>query len=165
MDAVRPAPPGPRPTTPAGPPNPAAAGTTPASAPAPEPSPGAAPTASPRALAPLAENVAESTAACLVAMVQGNVLALSMAHWAVASQTGVLAGMATSAALLATRAPSRARVALTLGVATSAADAFVHPGGFGIPGAEAVATGAVAAGLSWIAGALLARRGRGTTGG
>jgi len=165
VDPVRPAPLGPRPTTPAGPPHPAAAGTRPDSAPAPEPSPGAAPTASPRALAPLAENVAESTAACLVAMVQGNVLALSMAHWAVAAQTGVVAGMATSAALLATRAPSRARVALTLGVATSAVDAFVHPGGFGIPLAEAVATGAVAAGLSWIAGAVPARRGRGTTGG
>jgi hypothetical protein len=98
-------------------------------------------------------------------MVQGNVLALSMTHWAAASQTGVLAGMAASAALLATRTASRVRVALTLGVTTTAVDALVHPGGFGIPGAEAVATGAVAAGLSWVAGALLARRGRGTIGG
>ena len=43
-------------------------------------------------LTPIFENVAESTTACLITMVQGNLLALTVSHWLIASQTGVVAG-------------------------------------------------------------------------
>lgn len=98
---------------------------------------------------PLVENIAESTVACLITMVQGNLLALSLSHWWVASQTGVLAGSLTTAALLFARVEKPWLVSTLLGVATAAVDFFVHPGMFGPFFLEALATGLGAAGLSY----------------
>lgn len=94
---------------------------------------------------PFLEQYAEATAACLFAMVQGNLLALTWGHWLIASRTGALAAVATSAALALTRVERRWAVALLLGLGTTAADALVHVGGFGPFLLEAVVTGAVAA--------------------
>ncbi|MGE0623806.1 MAG: hypothetical protein AB7I04_08690 [Pseudomonadales bacterium] len=51
-----------------------------------------------RIVEPFLENAAEATTACLLAMVQGNLLAISLGHWLIASQTGLAAGAATAAA-------------------------------------------------------------------
>ena len=93
---------------------------------------------------PFAEQFSEATAACLLAMVQGNPFALTGAHWLVASRTGALAALATSAALALARTDRRATVALLLGLGTTAADALVHVGGFGPFLFEAIVTGATA---------------------
>lgn len=105
---------------------------------------------------PLVENVGESTAACLLAMVQGNLLILSASHWAVASQTGIIAGLAATAALVVSGAKRRGVVAILLGAVTAVVDYFVHPGMLGPEGVEALVTGAVAALLSYGVGTLLA---------
>ena len=99
---------------------------------------------------PLAENMAEATAACLVAMVQGNLLALTLSHWLIASQTGILAGIATMFAVLVTRPKSPWVISALLGVATTFVDFFVHPGMFGPIFLEAIVTGLGAAVLCLI---------------
>ena len=98
---------------------------------------------------PFVENVAEATTACLVAMVQGNLLVLSLSHWLIASQTGILAGAATTAAIVATRATRPWVISTLLGVLTSVVDYFMHPGMIGPFFLEAILTGAGAAVLSY----------------
>lgn len=97
---------------------------------------------------PFAEQFSEATAACLLAMVQGNLLALTWSHWLIASRTGALAALATSAALALARSERRATVALLLGLGTTAADALVHVGSYGPFLFEAVVTGTAASALS-----------------
>lgn len=94
------------------------------------------------------ERYAESTAACLLTMLQGDPLASTFNHWLVASETGAAAGVLSTAALAATRAEQRGPVALSLAAVTAAVDLAVHPGGFGPFFLEAVVTGAAAGGLS-----------------
>jgi hypothetical protein len=110
-----------------------------------------------RKLAPFIENMSEATAACLVAMVQGNLLAITLGHWLVASQTGILAGMIAGSVLLVWKTGKTWIVAATLGIATAAVDFFVHPGGFGPIFFEAAVTGLAAAILSLLIGTLLKR--------
>ncbi len=107
-----------------------------------------------------AENIAEAGVACLVTMVQGNVLALGLSHWIIASQTGLVAGTAAAAAITVIRIQNRWVIAAVLGVLTFAVDYFMHPGMFGGAATEAIVTGIGAAVLSWIVGTLLARRRR-----
>jgi len=102
--------------------------------------------------APLVEYVAESTTACLVTMVQGNLLALTFSHLLIASQTGIVAGTITSVALFLGRNSKRWVVSLALGTATAIVDYFVHPGMFGPVALEAVVTGVAAAVLSYLVG-------------
>jgi len=93
-------------------------------------------------LAPYVENICESGISCLLTMVQGNVLALTMSHWLVASQTGLLAGAIVGTTVIAAKLRQPWVVALVLGVATTAVDAFVHPANFGLGSlTEAVVTG------------------------
>lgn len=92
--------------------------------------------------------MAESTTACLIAMVQGNVFALGIGHWIVASQTGLAAGVLATAALYLSGGRGRWVVAGVLAVATAGVDYLVHPGGFGPVAFEAVVTGLVAGALS-----------------
>jgi hypothetical protein len=42
---------------------------------------------------PFFENVGESAAACLITMVQGNLLVFGVGHWIIASQAGIAAGV------------------------------------------------------------------------
>jgi hypothetical protein len=108
-------------------------------------------------LAPFAENIAESGAACLVTMVQGNLLLLGLSHWITASQTGLLAGGAAAAAITLTNIQNRLIMSILLGVITGFVDYFVHEGMFGEGATEAIVTGAGAAVLSYLVGTMLAR--------
>ena len=95
------------------------------------------------------ENCSEATAACLVTMVQGNLLTLSLSHWLIASETGLISGTITSAAVLITRASQPWIISSLLGAITFVVDYFVHPGMFGPLFAEALVTGLGAAVLSY----------------
>jgi hypothetical protein len=85
-------------------------------------------------------------------MSQGNILAFTLTHWAIASQTGVIAGIAASAALLLTRTDNRWVIAIVLGIVTATVDWFIHPGMFGTAVTEAIVTGVGAAVLSYVVG-------------
>ena len=100
----------------------------------------------------IVEYIAESSTACLVTMVQGNMLALTVSHLAIASQTGVLAGVLTATGLIITKTDKRWVVSLVLGIATAVVDYFVHPGMFGPAAFEAVVTGVAAGILSYLVG-------------
>ena len=106
-------------------------------------------------IAPFVEYFAESTTACLVTMVQGNVLALTMTHLLIASQTGLIAGATTAVGIYLARTSRRWMISIMLGVATGIVDFFVHPGMFGAVATEAVVTGLGAAVLSYLAGTIV----------
>jgi hypothetical protein len=109
-------------------------------------------------LAPYAENICESGIACLLTMVQGNVLALGVSHWIVASQTGLLAGAIVGTTVLAANLRRPWVVSLVLGVVTTIVDSVVHPATFGAASlGEAVVTGVGAFVLSLVASSLLRR--------
>ena len=110
-------------------------------------------------LGTFAENIAESGAACLITMVQGNVLAMGVSHWIIASQTGLFAGAASVAALSVTRTNNRWVVAGVLGAVTAVVDYFMHPGMFGSAATEAIVTGIAAAALSLTAHTVARRLG------
>jgi len=95
---------------------------------------------------PLLENVSESATACLITMVQGNVLALGLGHWIIASQTGLAAGFFATIALYASKGRGRWVVAGVLAVFTAGFDFLIHDSGFGSAVTEAIVTG-VGAGL------------------
>ena len=103
-----------------------------------------------RTVRPFVENVAEATTACIVTMVQGNLMALTLSHWLIASQTGVVAGSVTSAAILMARISRPWVVSAILGATTAVVDFFMHPGSFGPLAAEAIVTGLGAALLSYL---------------
>jgi hypothetical protein len=104
---------------------------------------------------PLLENISEATVACLVTMVQGNVLAIGVSHLIIASQTGLTAGTAATIAVLLAKPHKRGFIALILGVITTVADYLIHPGMFGTVFTEAIVTGAGAALLSYGVGKLI----------
>ncbi len=106
-------------------------------------------------LAPYVEYFSESTAACLLTMVQGNVLALGLSHLLVASQTGIAAGAIAYVAILFAKTGKQWIVSVILGLATGLADFFVHPGMFGTAVTEAVVTGTGAATLSFLVGSAI----------
>jgi hypothetical protein len=103
------------------------------------------------------EYVAESSTACLVTMVQGNMLALTVSHLVIASQTGVIAGVLAATGLIIAKTDKRWIVSLVLGIATAVVDYFVHPGMFGPVAAEAIVTGVAAGVLSYLVGILIRR--------
>lgn len=103
-----------------------------------------------RKITPFVEYVSESTAACLVTMAQGNLLALTASHLLVASQTGLIAGSIAAVGLFVAKARNRWLIAAGLGVTTAAVDFYVHPGMFGSVATEAVVTGLAAAVLSFL---------------
>ena len=110
---------------------------------------------------PFVENIAEATTACLITMVQGNVLALGLSHWLVASQTGIAAGSITAATILLSKTDKRWMISLLLGVITATVDYFIHPGMFGTVATEAIVTGVGAAILSYAVSTFISRyRGR-----
>lgn len=104
---------------------------------------------------PFVENIAEATTACLITMVQGNVLALGLGHWLVASQTGIAAGSITAAAILLSKTDKRWLISLLLGLITAVVDYLVHPGMFGTVVTEAIVTGVGAAILSYLVGTFI----------
>ena len=108
-------------------------------------------------LAPYIEYFAESTTACLVTMVQGNILAIGLTHVLIASQTGIIAGTIAYIAILSAKAGKQWMVSIILGFATGIVDFFVHPGMFGSVATEAVVTGLGAAVLSYLVGTAVQR--------
>jgi hypothetical protein len=106
-------------------------------------------------IGPLVEYIAESTTACLVTMVQGNLLVLTFSHLLIASQTGVVAGAVASVAIFLSRNNKRWIISLVLGIATAVIDYFIHPGMFGPIAMEAIVTGVAAAALSYLVGTTL----------
>jgi hypothetical protein len=109
-------------------------------------------TARPKPLAPLVENVTQSAAACLIAMTQGNLLALTLTHWLIASRTGLLSGTIATAALWLAGERRRWMMAALLTLATIGADYLSHPSHFGGVLGEAIVTGLTAGALSMIVG-------------
>lgn len=110
-------------------------------------------------LAPYLENIAESGAACLVTMVQGNFLLLALTHWVTAVQTGLLAGTAAATAITLAKTENRLALAGILGVVTALVDYFVHAGMIGESKfTEAIITGLGAAALSYAIGTIIALR-------
>lgn len=110
---------------------------------------------------PFVENSAESTVACMIAMTQANVLLATAGHWILAVQTGLIAGSATAALVVLSRARKRWVVSAILAVLTALVDYWVHPGSFGRVFTEAAVTGLVAGTLSMLAGRVWRRtRGR-----
>ena len=101
---------------------------------------------------PLIEYVSESSTACLVTMVQGNLLSLTVGHLVIASQTGVVAAAIAYLALMFAHSRSRWLIAAVLGVSTGIVDFFVHDGQFGPIAMEAIVTGLAAAVLSYVVG-------------
>jgi hypothetical protein len=116
-----------------------------------------------RRLIPFVENVGEATAACLVAMVQGNLFAVSLTHWAIAVRTGLFAGTAAAATILLLRTTVRWRIAIVLALVTGIVDYLVHPGQLGPGVTEAAVTGLGAGALSLVVGALVRRHRRAST--
>ncbi|MGD2168056.1 MAG: hypothetical protein PVF63_08105 [Gammaproteobacteria bacterium] len=108
-----------------------------------------------RKIWPYVENVTEAGCACLITMVQGNLLALGVTHWIIASQTGLIAGAIAGTTILAARLRRQWLISLTLGLVTATVDFYVHPGTFGaVAIAEAMVTGGGAAVLSYLASLL-----------
>lgn len=106
------------------------------------------------------ENISEATAACLFAMVQGNLLLVGLSHWLVASQTGIVAGVLATLALWLAKTTKPWIVSLVLGSFTAVVDFYVHPGMFGGVVTEAIATGIMAGLLSYVIGQAIAYRRR-----
>ena len=95
------------------------------------------------------KRLGESAASCALMMTQGNVAALSLPHWVVAFQTGMIAAIATVAVIIyGNKAWTENKYAMAgiIGFFTAVADMFVHPSGFGGPTSEAIVTG-IGAGL------------------
>lgn len=106
---------------------------------------------------PFIEYASESTMACVVTMAQGNLLAMTMGHLLVASETGIIAGVITATSVMLSRTSRRWMIAIMLGFVTAIVDFFVHPGTFGGVATEAIVTGVGAAVLSYLLGTLIAR--------
>ncbi len=109
----------------------------------------------PKKITPYIENVCEATAACLFTMVQGNFLLLGVSHWLIASQTGIIAGILASAALLLAKSNKPWIISLVLGFITGIVDFFIHPGMFGSVATEAIVTGIAAAILSYLVSTII----------
>ena len=99
-------------------------------------------------VAPVLENATESALACLLTMVQGNVLALTLGHWLLASQTGAISGVLAASALWLTGRGTRWKIAGVVTLATGVVDYFSHPTHFGSAATESIVTGLVAGALS-----------------
>jgi len=108
-------------------------------------------------IGPFVENIVESSAACLIMMVQGNLLALNLGHWLIASETGLAAGTIAGLVILAAKIRRRWIISIVLGLVTFAVDSVIHSGEWltFVPGA--VMTGLGAALLSFLAGLALRR--------
>lgn len=109
-------------------------------------------------VSPFVENISEATVACLITMVQGNVLTIGVSHLIIASQTGFTAGAVAAIAVVLSKTHRRGLIAFILGVMTTVVDYLFHPGMFGSVFTEAIVTGAGAGILSYAVGTFLDRR-------
>lgn len=103
----------------------------------------------------LVEGVCESSAACLLVMVQGNILVLTLTHLFVASQTGAIAGVACFAISFFTKLNKPWLTPVLLGICTGTVDYMVHPSSIGGAFTEAIVTGIAAGILSYAIGLIV----------
>lgn len=97
-----------------------------------------------------AENITESACSCLLMMVQGNLLLVTLGHWLVAMETGLIAGTIASILMVKGRAAKPWVISAVLGGVTACVDFFVHSGRLISVITEAVLTGIGAAILSLV---------------
>ena len=113
---------------------------------------------------PYIENISEATCACLVTMVQGNLFAITIAHWVIALETGVIAGLIASTAIISARLRKQWVISLTLGLVTAIIDFVVHSGPILLASIiESIITGAGAALLSYLVSLIVKRLNRNKT--
>jgi hypothetical protein len=96
------------------------------------------------------EGASESATACMLAMVQGNLLAITVSHLLIATQTGIIAGAIAFVASMLVRLDNVWVTPVLLGLFTALVDYFMHPGSFGGAATEAIVTGVVATLLSFV---------------
>jgi len=104
---------------------------------------------------PLIEYFSEATTACLVTMVQGNLLSLTVGHLIIASQTGIFAGILSSFVIIFAKIERKEIIAILLGLSTAIVDFYMHPAMFGSFATEAIITGLAAAILSYLVATLI----------
>ena len=95
------------------------------------------------------KRLTESTTSCLVTMVQGNALAITLGHWTTALKTGFVSSalyVFISIFMKQDLQENKYAVAGTIGFLTAVADMLIHPSHFGGASTEAIVTG-VGAGL------------------
>ncbi len=93
-------------------------------------------------------------AACLLTMVQGNLLVLQLPHWITAAKTATGATIIYLICLYLPRVgewlKTRLGGSVLIGLATFLADLGMHPTHFGLPHMEAVTTGLGATVISFL---------------
>jgi hypothetical protein len=97
--------------------------------------------------------LSEATPSCLMMMVQGNALAITLAHWMKALQVGFLTGLLAVFISFSDRKElqdNKYVIAGLTGFLTTISDFVLHPSHFGGVSTEAVVTG-IAAGLLCLA--------------
>ena len=97
--------------------------------------------------------IVEATSSCLIMMTQGNVLAITIAHWLTALKTGFLTGiMAVAVAVFGNQKMQDNKFVVSgiTGFLTAIADLLIHPSHFGGANTEAIVTG-IGAGLLCLA--------------
>ena len=104
---------------------------------------------------PLIEYFSEATTACLVTMVQGNLLSLTVGHLIIASQTGIFAGILSYIVVIFAKIKRIEIIAILLGFFTAIVDFYMHPAMFGSLATEAIVTGIGAGLLSYFIGFLM----------
>jgi len=104
-------------------------------------------------LAIFSRHLTQSTLACVTAMTQGDLSAVTLHHWQVATQTGLLVGLLAvlfSFTKIKDWQSTRLGITLVALVGTFVADLMVHPTHFGAVWTEALVTGLGAATLALI---------------
>ena len=97
----------------------------------------------------LMKRLSESTTSCLMTMVQGNVLAITLGHWLTALKTGFVSStlyVFVSFFMKQDLQENKYAVAGTIGFLTAVTDMLIHPSHFGGASTEAIVTG-IGAGL------------------
>ena len=87
------------------------------------------------------EHSTEAGCACAVMMVQGQLAMISLAHWIVALQTGLISGALATFLVVVGKVSRPWVVSLIVGAATTVADFLVHSGEFVPVVIEALLTG------------------------
>ena len=96
------------------------------------------------------EKFSEAWLSCLLVMVQGDMLALTLKHAFIASKTGLFAGLGCAFMTLLLKNPTEAQNLIAIGAFTAIADYVVHPTHFGPHWTEAVVTALGAVGIAFV---------------
>jgi len=99
------------------------------------------------------QSLAKVTPACLMLMVQGNVLALALPHWITAFKTSGIVGAILVALSFSAKtkalSDNKYSMAGMVGLVTALADFNIHPSNYSGDATEALMTG-MASGILWL---------------